>query len=219
MARRLSDGRKLWGTLDDAPESGRQIDEVGIAARRPPCRGPSWDCCGHRSSCSRTPSYRRHSSQSYSAESRLPPAPSGSSSCSSRRRASCSPPTPCSAFSCVPWRAALEHTRVRSSPPYCAWRSPWPRSSLWRRLPRPPPPRACRSLSRILRRPLSGTGALRGPFPGNRAVRPIGRRSSQSGRLGTTRRRQGSRPPLRTGRRRTGAAGGDSGARRRLAFG
>jgi hypothetical protein len=68
-------------------------------------------------------------------------------------------------------------------------------------------------------RPLSGTEALRVPFPGNRAVRPIGGRGPQSGRLRTTRRRQGSRPPLRTERRRTGAAGGDRGARRRLAFG
>src|SRR5215212_5997824 len=71
----------------------------------------------------------------------------------------------------------------------------------------------------IFRRPRSGTGALRRSFPGNRAVRPIGGRGPQSGRLGTTRRGQGSRPPLRTGRRRTGAASGDSGARWRLAFG
>jgi hypothetical protein len=65
----------------------------------------------------------------------------------------------------------------------------------------------------------TGTGALRRSFPGNRAVCPIGRRGSQSERLGTARRGQGARPPLRTGRRRTGPAGGDSGARRRLAVG
>src|SRR5918994_5788991 len=70
----------------------------------------------------------------------------------------------------------------------------------------------------IFRRPRSGTGALRGPFPGNSGVRPIGGRGPQSGHLGTTRRRQRSRP-LRTGRRRTGPAGGYSGARRRLAVG
>jgi hypothetical protein len=32
----------------------------------------------------------------------------------------------------------------------------------------------------VFRRPLSGTGALRGPFPGNRAVRPLGGRGPQS---------------------------------------
>ena len=54
-----------------------------------------------------------------------------------------------SACSCAPWRAAPEPARVRSSPPCCAWRSLVvslvPGGAGVRR---PPPPRACRSLSR-----------------------------------------------------------------------
>jgi hypothetical protein len=38
----------------------------------------------------------------------------------------------------------------------------------------------------IFRRPHSGAGAIRGPFSGDRDVRPFGRRGPQSGRLGTT---------------------------------